>query len=294
MSSSSSIMIIPPKRKRPVFSGILLLLITSIVLLIENNIAVFIVTGLWFLLGVLLIKISFPRVNRHESYRLWLLFFTIYYLYMIITNYVYVRDPNSDFFFHFDSLDFYTVTDSLIRQKVNLEMFDWEFYRIKNYPGFAFLSWLLGRIANMMGEVNSIVLQKTQIVFTCAMTIIFLYNIGRLYLPHKRTWIIAVTFGLLTHIFAFSGTYTRDPHILLFFVIGFYIFMSEWKFRNLILLVLVGFLVAQFRMQHGLFFIAFISAYLFVRIKKFKNKIASFLLGIVFIMGFVASIVFNF
>ncbi len=275
------------------FLGILLAIITSIVALIENNIAVFVFAGFWFLLGVMVIKITLPVTNRYRSYKLYILFFAIYYAFMLITNYTYVSNPYRDFFYTIDSLEFYSTMDSILQYKNGADAYDMVLYEARHWRGFGVLIWLTGRIAQIVGGENSIIIQKLQIVFLASMTTVFLYNMSRIYLSQIQSWKIAISFGLLTHLLVFSGVFNRDLHIALIYTMGFYILLSSWRFRNLFILILLCFLAWQFRVQHGIFFFGFVGVFILLRLRNLYDKVASFFLGLLFIVGIAAFVFLN-
>lgn len=281
------------RKKFVFFSNILLLVVFTGAALVENNVAVLVVSFGWLLLGSLVINISFPKANRLESQRVWLVFFSIYYAFMVLTKFTYIENPYYDFFFQYDSINFYSALDPVFSQPTSSKTYEETVFVGRNWRGFAVLSWLLNYVAQVFGESNSVLLQMTQTVFVCALTVVFLYNMARIYLPHTQSWGVALSFGLLTHIFTFSGTYTRDTHIMLLFTIGFYIFLSDWRIRNILLLILIGLLAAQFRLQHGLFFVLIVSAYIFLKVKDLENKMAAFFFGSVFLVGFIVLILLN-
>lgn len=254
--------------------SILLLLVFLFASVIFNGIAVLLVSVGWLAIGSLIINISFSKFNRLRTQKVWLLFFLVYYLYMIVTNTYYVKDPYQDFFFHLDSLHFYSSIDRVFNGDTS-DSLEEALFEGRNWSGFAVVSWALAFVANMLGESNSIVLQKTQIVFASAMTIVVLYRAACLYFSSSLSWKIALTFGLLTHILAFSGTFTRDPAITLLFSIAFYIILDKWSIRGLFFLVLLGFIVAMFRFLHGVFFILIIATYIYIRFRSLENRIAS-------------------
>lgn len=273
---------------------ILLPVIAVIAALVENSLAVLVFTFLWLFLGILIINISFPKINRNRSYKLYLLFFAIYYLFMLVTNYAYVSDPYQDFFYHIDSRNFYGDIDSILQYDSGSEMYDRVLTVSRHWKGFGIISWFTGRVAYLIGEVNNIIIQKLQVVFLASMTVVFLYNMSRIHLGHIQSWAIAVSFGLLTHVFVFSGVLSRDLHITFLYTAGFYIVLSKWSVRNLIILILLCFLAWQFRMQHGIFFITFIGVYMFLHIRNYRNKMASVFLAAVFIISALSFAVFNF
>lgn len=264
--------IIPHKRL------LFLILFFTVGMLWENSFAVFFASLLWLIFGFLIIYISFPKKARKTTIRLWLLFYTLYYGFALISNILYVDNPYKDFFFHYDSIEFYTRIDYILEQSKSINMYDKVLYEGRHWPGFAVISWGLGLLANFFGDTNNITLQKTQIVFYCALTIVFLYNTARIFFTQEKAFKISVLFGLLSHILVFSAAYSRDTPILMLYSIGFYIIMGSWSFRNLFLLVLLGLLTMQFRFQHGISFILLIAVYVFLRTKKIKNKLLYFIL----------------
>ena len=269
-----------------IFSLLSLFVVLMITQLIEGHPSILVVGCGALLIGYLLIRLSTPKGNRSESYRLWVIFYLIYFAFMSLTNFVYVDDPYVDFFYIYDSIDFYSTIDSILRRNSDLEMYNNVLYEARNWKGFGVISWLLGVFAYFLGDVNNIVIQKTQNVFVCGLTIVYLYNIGRTYFSHQRSWLIATSFGLLTHIFVFASAYGRDTHILLFYTIAFYVFLQKWRARNIFTLVLLGIITGLFRLQHGIFFLFIVLGYIFLRVTHLRSKVAAYILGIVGVIVF--------
>lgn len=275
-------------KKEALISWSVFFLLASVLAgLIDSSFTVTIISVSWVVLGLFFIRLAFPKAGRFDTYRLWVLFMLVYFLYMLISSTVYVKNPYNDFFFHVDSLYFFRTVDIAL---INNYDFGRLLFEGRHWPGFATISWLLGRLAHSLGEVNSIILQKSQIVFVSGMTVVFLYRSARIYFEHSIAWKIAVSFGFLTHVFAFSGTFTRDPHITFLFAIALYVFLSKWRIQGVLILILLGVLCAQFRFQHGVYFIVIVAAYIYMRVKTLRNKIVSFFFYILFTVCFVGFI----
>lgn len=275
------------------FGEISLFTIVSLVSIVEMSLAVYLINCLWFFLGLLVIRVCFPATNRAGSYEVYLLFYIMYSMFMLITNYIYVSDPYKDFFFTVDSLEFYRSIDMVLQNYSGADAYDQVLYVARNWRGFGVLMWFTGKLANAVGADNSLVVQKAQIVFLSTMIPVFLYNMGRVFLNPLQTWKLALSFGLLTHALVFSGVFNRDVHIAFIYTAGTYVLLAEWKFRNYFVLIFLGFLAWQFRVQHGIFFICFILVYTLIRLKEFKSRILAFAFRIAVIGGFGAFVYLN-
>lgn len=283
--------IAPSKREdQSIALSFLLVIIAVIATLLENSISVLIFSGLWYLAGVLLIKFCFPTQRFPPSLKYYTILFVLYYVYMVVTNYAYVNDPYNDFFYKIDSTKFYEVPNSIILrdnsefayQKVWAQSGDWK--------GFGIISWFTGKIAYYIDE-NSIVIQKLQAVFAASMIVTFLYNISCLYFDKIKARNIALSFGLFTHLFTFSAVFSRDIHVGLLFICGFYILLSRKRFRNLAILMLLCLITSIFRTVNGIFYLSFIGFYLllyFQRGRLVRNSLISWLSGLVILASFVA------
>src|SRR5690606_4759444 len=62
---------------------------------------------------------------------------------------------------------------------------------------------------------------------------------------------------------------------------GFYILLSKWKLRNIGILILLLFIVWQFRVQNGIFFIVFLLAYIYIPFYKSKSIIINSFFAII-------------
>lgn len=271
---------------------ILFLLLDIIVAtIISYSIAVVIITAIWIFLAYILLKISLPKRSQATSLYLFFLFFSIYFLYVLVTNLVYVDNPYYDFFYEYDAIDFYTRIDLILGKSQSFDMLDEVLFQARHWKGFGVVSWITGLIAYAVGDQNNIVIQQLQIVFVCALTLVFLYNIGRLLLSPRQSWKMTILFGLCSHIFISSAALGRDTYILLFYTMGFYILLGKWSIRNLVLLLLLGFITMQFRLQHGIFFMVLIASYGWLGVRQKRSPFVAALLGIVLLTGFGGAII---
>lgn len=220
---------------------------------------------LWLVLGWVFINLMFPKKTRRNSYLIFVLFFSVYFVYTAITNTFYIQDPQSDFFYSLDSIKFYNHSNYIVNKGLDLRSI---FFQYRSFPAYGLLSFWITKTAYFFGE-NTVLIQKMHINFLTAFIPVFLFNINLKHLTVSRSFYIAIAFGFLTHIFTYSAILLRDMHIAVLYIYGFYLISTKFKFRNLILLLVLGFIVANFRLQNGLFFVLFFWAYLY---KSFKNN----------------------
>src|SRR5699024_1065430 len=136
-------------------------------------------------------------------------------------------------------------------------------------------------------------LHKLQLVFLTSLIVVFLYNISCIYLDRSKAWIIAVTYGLFTHLFFYSAVFIRDIHISFVYIAGFYVLLSPGKdLRKLLLLGGLFLLASLFRLQHGIFFLTFIGVYFFLYLRNNRNNLAFLFLGVSIMLGFGSSLLF--
>lgn len=275
--------------------GLLVLLLALVgggTSLLAGNMAVLALYGGWFLLGVLIINVSFPKHHKYNSLKLYVLFFVVYYLYMYITNTVFVVDKSGlNFFFAPDSIRVYYAQLSTALQS-NSSLAAFLNGRIgRHAPAFGVIMWVTGNLASFI-DANSMLVQKIQVVFCASMIVVFLYNMAVIYFDKSKAWMIALTFGLFSHLFLFSAIFLRDIHIAFLFTIGFYVLLGKKNMRGLIILSILCFIVWNFRIQHGIFFLSFIGVYLYLFLKKRKKSLAVLAAGLVLVVVAVSILAF--
>lgn len=256
-----------------------------------EGVSVFIANALWFLIGRFLIKISFPQKIYSRAIRVFIDFMSIYLFYTLLASILYVDDPYTDFFYQFDSIEFYTRIDGVIRHGWKETTWGQIFYEARHWKGLGVISGFLGYLGYALDGHNSLILQKTQVVFVCALSIVYTFSIARIYLPTRSALKLSYLFGLVGHVFISSGALSRDVHILLLFTIAFYVFCSKWSVRGLLLLIMLGFLTSQFRLQHGFFFLVIISFYGWLGVRQKKNIFISGLIGISLLLGIAGTVI---
>src|SRR5690606_1833203 len=96
---------------------------------------------------------------------------------------------------------------------------------------------------------------------------------------------LALLYGLLGHIFAYSATLLRDIHVSFLFALGIYILFCRKSFIGIFFLLLIDYLIFGFRPEHGIFFLSFLGYYSFRFLKNNRKKALKFLPVILILIG---------
>lgn len=258
---------------------VLLAIVCFFVAFSENSLAFLLFNFFWVSLGTILSVFISTKEYRSKSVLLFLSFYTIYISYMLITNYTYIKDPFTDCFYNPDSIKFFSRIDFLSKVASPNNMYGWmDGFYIGDWKGFGAIIWTIARVTNKLGEANSLLIQKLQIVFLCSATIMVLFNLCLRYFTFRRAYRLAIIFGLLSHIMAFSGIFMRDVYIVFIYTLGFHVVLNKWNLTGVIILVLLGLFAWQIRTHNGIFFIAFIFLSVYMRIEKRQPRLAKVLL----------------
>lgn len=241
----------------------------------------FAIVGMWiifFLLGCYLTnKLSADK----ESLRLFGFSYSIYTLYMVLTNYILVQDPYVDFFYAIDSTKFWRNSahvdsfNSLITQfRDNASGYG----STREYRLFNFICLVVAYLSSFLGE-NHVLIQKYQCVFLGALSMPLIYLVLLKYTNNKEYSLKATKlFALFSFVSTFAVVYSRDIHIYYFYTLAFYLVVCRLEKPSTMwyLLVLIP-TTFFFRFEHGIF----ISLFAFVFIFASPNKYFKYYLPIV-------------
>ncbi|RZF58889.1 glycosyltransferase family 39 protein [Sphingobacterium corticibacterium] len=214
--------------------------------------------------------------------------FCVYSLYMYITNYLFVKDPYIDFFMMVDSKKFWSFSDYQLQSFSDVVDAQGKDYLMTiRYTLFNFGNLCLSFFAQIFDE-NNILVQKLQSVWLGAFSIPFVYLSLKKYFPTKQSLVYALFYAFFTHVFIYSVVFNRDPHVYLLYTIGAYIITNHNTVKNgLGKLVLLFVLICGFRLEHGLFFSAFILLYLWVQARS-KPRLKVLVIALIPIVGLIA------
>lgn len=273
--------------KNLTWAGITILIIGLISSLLSSNLAIVFFSEFWLILGSAAINFFFEKESKTAALKIFVLFYFVYFVYAFAVDKIYIANPRVDYFISIDSFKFYSYTEDVLHAhkslfSVYVEIFNNFIY--SDSPGYYYLSATIGYFANIIGT-NNYFIQQLVIVFLTAFIPVFLYKIALIYFDHQRARKIAITFGLFTHIVAYSATLLRDIHIAFLFIIAFYLLLTEKGFIKLAYLMLIGGIVWSFRVENGIFFLGIIGLYCILFIREHKKRPIKFIPIILLMLG---------
>lgn len=215
--------------------------------------------------SVVFLRSNYVEDNR-EVISLFLMGYSFYSLYMMITNYIYVDDPNTEFFMMVDSMKFWSYSDQTMNSFDDvLSNQSIAYEETIRYTFFNFGNLLLSFFAQLIDE-NNILLQKIQSVWLGAFSLPFIYLSIKKYFNKNKAFKYTLIFGIFTHVCIYSVVFNRDPHVYFLYVLGFYLVVNYDTKRHVFLkLSAILILISGYRLEHGLFFVSFLLAYLYLR-----------------------------
>ena len=136
--------------------------------------------------------------------------------------------------------------------------------------GYIFYIGTISYIAqNYLDGNNELLLFLSSVLFG-SLSSLALYRLLLFHTIINSSFKYALLFSLFSASLLYSFTLLRDIHITFFYLCGFIIISKNFSFKGLILLILLAFLIWNFRYEHGLFFIIFILYYFFISLKRHK------------------------
>lgn len=251
--------------------------------------------GFYFAIGKVIINFITPNYYRQELTDMFSIIYSVYIIYMVITNLVYVQDPLKDFFVYSDQCTIYNVSVELSKSSNLSIIYDrasdfWVgIYKNTNAIGANFLFGLIGFIANLFGG-NNIIIQKLSIVFFASVVPIFIFLILITRINLKSAKKASYFFAFCLFNFFYSALLLRDIHILLLYTIAMYIIVKRYTMKNFFMLFVLLIISYSFRTLSGFFFLIFIFAYLFLNINQPKIKflaVFTLLFSIIFLYTYI-------
>lgn len=220
------------------------------------------------------------RLHFKYLFELFAFAFVFFTIYMGVTTYSLIEDPNFDFFYANDSTkfwerskDIYSFEEIKRRIRENITGLD----GIGRYPVFYIITLIVSYFSSFIDSTNLYV-QKLPIVFVGALSAPYIFIILRKYTDVYYAYIATLIFIIFSHVSTYSVEFLRDNYTYFFYVLGFYLVTIKPRDKGtmfkLILLLLFTFFT---RPEHGAFFTFFILAYIYIN--KKSNKML-YLLGI--------------
>jgi hypothetical protein len=233
---------------------------------------------IWALFGYIGIKLS-RRLDKTERVKLVELFifsFCFYTVYMLITNYILVKNPTSDFFYAIDSTKFWKNA----KAADNIDDIFNQFKRSatgwggsQEYRLFNFMCLVLAYIASFIGE-NHIVIQKLQGVFLGALSIPYIFLILKKFTDSNYSYKCTLFFSVFSLVSTFAVVFSRDITVYFIYTLATYLFIfREKEIRNLIFLIILVPITYFIRFEHGIFLCSYVAAYLYMIRERNKKVI---------------------
>ncbi|MDF7806160.1 hypothetical protein P4E94_01845 [Pontiellaceae bacterium B12219] len=219
--------------------------------------------------GCLFISTLSGNREKRAALNIYGIMFAVYASFTVIAHFIYVDDPEVDYFFHNDQLVFYKVAVD-VGSSDWLELISSAFISLySEFPGAALLFGFLAKIGMLLGVSDLLFFLKLHVVMLVAsvpaMIWLMLYELGY----RKSVKCDIIFFSVISYIFVYSGILTRDPHILFVYTLmGYIVVKQKLAFRYLILFSLV-LLAGLLRLENGLFALAFV----FVRAVIDRHKL---------------------
>lgn len=222
------------------------------------------VFAIWFLR-------TFYKSERNGLVKVFMFAYSMYSLYMFITNYIYVVDPSKDFFMIVDSIKFWHFSDYPLDNLSDLKnRFVYDLSYTYNYWIFNGINLFLSFFAQIFDENNILVL-KLQNVWLGAFSMPFVYLSLRKFFNKSKSYNYTLFFAVFSYACIYSVVLFRDTHVYFLYTIATYLLIYyDSKKYVLLKFVVIFVLLLGFRIEHGLFFIMFFLAYFYLRTRKNK------------------------
>jgi len=209
---------------------------------------------------------------------------SVYFLYSFF-SYINYRNTGSFFIFP-DQNHFFGISDELKSLPSIYEIFKKtivEKSHIEN-EGAYFLLGLIGFISNKYLGENTVLIQSLAISSFAVFINIFIYKTLLFYVNRKHSFTYTLLFASFSMVMAYSPWLLRDIHILFFYTLGFYLIHKDFSFTVLFLLLVIQYVVSEFRFESGLAFTFFPFIYVFLQGKEYKHKKLLYLLLVVLLV----------
>lgn len=258
-------------------SALISLLTVATLLLVSfllSQSSILILGCFFFLLSHFLVRYIDRSLSKVQSHLVFSLFFLVYFNYAFLTDYIFVQNPDVDYFAALDSRYFYLYSEFLGTMNgasavISHALSD---YRCSDWKGFAILTGLISLASNAI-DFNSTLVQKIPIVTASALILVFLLTILRQYTENNSALYATILYGLFSYSLFYSAILLRDVYIGLFMIFMFWLFYQNMNFYTVIFLLAVSIAVTfLFRTEHGVFTLIVPATYVFYYSRKSNNR----------------------
>lgn len=231
---------------------------------------------LW-VLGIVFAFVFLSLKHKTENKVLFSIFiftYGFYSIYMYITNFLYVKNPETDFFMMVDSMKFWTNSNFKLNSLSDVwDKFNTVETAVLRYKLFNFISIFTAYLSQLTDE-NNILVQKLQSVFLGAFSMPYIYLMLKKYFEKQKAYVYTLFFAVFSFVCIYSVVFNRDPHVYFLYTLGSYliVYHKEKKFVFLKLLFIMILLIG-FRIEHALFFVTFLVTYVYLVTKKNRTLI---------------------
>lgn len=237
----------------------------------EGWYSAFVIWLFGYFVSVLYLRKAFAEEKKNVTL-LFTLSYSVYSLYMYVTNYLFVEDPALEFFMMVDSFKFWNYSNYELRNLSDV----WARFQdvlpyTQRYPLFSLNNLLLSFFAQTI-DVNNILVLKLQSVWIGAFSMPFIYLCLLKFLERGKAFKYTLFFSLFSFVVIYSVVLNRDPHVYLIYTIGTYLLIHYDTGENILFkLIVLMILACGFRLEHGLFFVIFILAFFYLKSQKNKQ-----------------------
>lgn len=249
-----------------------------------------------FVYIVLLLLIANKKQERHIAF----IVFTGYLIYMFFTH-QYVKNPYSDYFIGSDQITFYELgVDLSVLPFGEIFAYARDSFRTNESPlGFSCMAYLI-KFANLLHVSDTLFFMKTNVVFLGTLVHVFIYKIYGQIVPvvNERITKRILFFAFLSPIFLLSCQIMRDVHVCLLYTILVYLAIKKEQKGRLPLMFFFVIVTYYFRVENGLFAVAFFAIPISQMYKEVSGGGKLFILALslmilVSISGFIISTMIN-
>lgn len=222
-----------------------------------------------YIIGILLFFSISIFQSRDRVFALRVSFITLF-VYGIYTLLAYLGYKNvNDFFLYSDQYGFYKISCELGDYSSIKQLFISCFVdriHIEN-EGAYFLMGLIGYVANMYFDGNSVLLQMLHVSFAASLIPLMIFKLLRYYFPSKESFYYALCYLFCSYIFAYSAWLLRDIHIALFSILLLILVHERFSLWILFLQFFIVVVLLEFRFESGLISFPLILLYVFIKRK---------------------------
>lgn len=221
------------------------------------------------------------------------LFFLIYGSLVLFSHIELIHDPDVDYFVHSDaSQSFYqnimdyavpTSEEGGLLRAILLNPF------FLDYPLAAYLFTALAKIGIWLGIVNIRLFLRIHVFLLAALIVATMAKLLTLYYNKKQVYKLIIPFGLFSYLYITSAIFTRDTHVCFVCTLVAYCYLNPQCKYKILKVFLLAILAAGFRPENGLMVLIFVMGLIYDKLRQKKISGLVVPLGIVAIVGCVAS-----